>query len=190
MLAAIDEFSANEDFLINIGPNKAGITSDIISQEKPTVFVELGGYMGYSAIWFGEAMRKARSGEKLMYLSLELEERFAKLAEELVQLAGLGDVVKFVVGPAGESLKNLVRDGTLAKQSVDLLFLDHVEDLYAQELKVAEELGILKKGGLVVADNVLRPGAPEYRKYVRNNPAYDTKAVPGLIVPGDWEVSL
>ena len=59
-----------------------------------------------------------------------------------------------------------------------------------QELKVSEELGILKKGGLVVADNVLRPGAPEYRKHVRDNPNYETKAIPGLIIPGEFEVSL
>jgi catechol O-methyltransferase len=34
---------------------------------------------------------------------------------------------------------------------------------------VCEELGLLKKGDVIVADNVVRPGAPEYRELVRGH---------------------
>lgn len=69
-----------------------------------------------------------------------------------------------------------------------MLFLDHVEDLYVADFKVCEELGLLKEGALVVGDNVVRPGAPEYRKYVREHPGLSSKGVRGLIQPGDFEV--
>jgi catechol O-methyltransferase len=46
ILAVIDEFAAQEDFLINIGSDKAAKVCDIIAQEQPSVFVELGGYIG------------------------------------------------------------------------------------------------------------------------------------------------
>jgi hypothetical protein len=58
LLAAIDDFSLHEDFLISIGPHKAGVISKIIAENKPRVVVELGGYLGYSAILFAAAMKK------------------------------------------------------------------------------------------------------------------------------------
>jgi len=52
----------------------------------------------------------------------------------------------------------------------DVLFLDHVEELYDVDLKVAwEELGLFRKVALVVANTVLKPGAPRCRKFVREH---------------------
>ena len=74
-------------------------------------------------------------------------------------------------------------------KKIDLLFLDHSEELYAQDFKVVEGLGLLKKGAMVVADNVVRPGAPEYRALVRNMDGWKSIGVKGLIWPGEFEVS-
>jgi len=35
-----------------------------------------------------------------------------------------------------------------------------------------EENNLLRKGSILVADNVIIPGAPAYLEYVRNNPKY------------------
>lgn len=48
--------------------------------------------------------------------------------------------------------------------------------------------GFAAKGNLVVADNVVTPGAPQYRAYVRQNPRFESWGVKGLIIPGDLEV--
>jgi len=37
-----------------------------------------------------------------------------------------------------------------------------------------EEAGLIKSGTMIVADNVITPGAPDYLEYVRNNPNYTT----------------
>jgi catechol O-methyltransferase len=75
--------------------------------------------------------------------------------------------VKVIVGSADSSLKKLVDDGEL--EGVDLLFLDHAEELYVKDFMVVEDLGLLKKkGALAVADNVVRPGAPDYRELMRD----------------------
>jgi catechol O-methyltransferase len=84
-------------------------------------------------------------------------------------------------------LKKLKNDGII--EQIDLLFLDHVEDLYVADLKVVEELGLLKSGALVLADNVVRPGAPQYVEYVRGNARYSSHGVQALIMPGEMEVS-
>lgn len=46
ILAVMDEFAATEDFLINIGPDKAKILTDMIHEQQPKVLVELGTYVG------------------------------------------------------------------------------------------------------------------------------------------------
>jgi catechol O-methyltransferase len=184
----MDEFAAKEDFLINIGSDKGGKVRDIIEKEKPTILLELGGYVGYSAIFFADAMRRAAGGQDGLRLwSLEFDPLIASIAMNLIELAGLSDIVKVVVGSAAGSIKRLNKEGKLTE--VDFVFLDHVEDLYVQDFKVIEELGLFKSGSLVVADNVVRPGAPEYREFVRQSPKFESWGVQGLIVPGDFEVS-
>jgi catechol O-methyltransferase len=46
ILEAMDEFAAQEDFLINIGPDKAGKLGALMREHRPRVLVELGGYVG------------------------------------------------------------------------------------------------------------------------------------------------
>lgn len=126
----------------------------------------------------------------LRLYSLELSPVFADIAGQLIALAGLSDIVKVIVGSADSSLKKLVNDGEL--KDVDLLFLDHdpPEELYLKDFKVVEQLGLLKKrGALVVADNVVRPGAPEYREFMRAKQGWESKGVSALIWPGELEVS-
>ena len=97
--------------------------------------------------------------------------------------------MKVIVGSADSSLKKLVDDGEL--KEIDLLFLDHAEDLYVKDIKVVEGLGLLKnKGALVVADNVVRPGAPDYRELMRRMAGWKSEGVRGLIWPGEFEVSV
>lgn len=187
IIRVIDEFAARKGFLINIGSDKGAKVRDLIAKEKPTVLVELGGYVGYSAIWFGDAMRQAAGSDQNVRLwSLEIDPLMASIAMNLVDLAGLGDTVKIVVGSAASSLARLAGEGKLT--SIDFLFLDHVEDLYLSDLKSVEALHLLRPGALVVADNVVHPGAPEYREYVRQHPGMVSWGVKGLIIPGEIKV--
>jgi catechol O-methyltransferase len=189
---AMDEFAAQRDFLINIGPDKAEKIAALIAEKKPSVFVELGGYVGYSALFLGNALRNAQKDSheatsNSVYWSLEADPVFAGIIMNLVDLAGLSDVVKVITGKAADSLTRLKEEGKL--ETVDMLFLDHVEDLYVTDLQVAESLGLLKMGSHIVADNVLRPGAPEYKQYVKAHESMETRAIMGLIIPGEFEVS-
>jgi catechol O-methyltransferase len=189
MLSAIDEFSEQKDFLISVGPHKTQVIVDILKKENPKVVVELGGYLGYSAILFADTLRAVfPEGEMFHVWSLEFEPRFAAIAEKLIDLAGLSAHVSIVVGPADQTLKRL--HGTAELTHIDLLFLDHVEKLYKSDFVLCRSLGLLKEGAVAVADNVVIPGAPEYRDYVRSDPAFSSIGVRALIQPGDLEVRL
>lgn len=122
--------------------------------------------------------------------SLELDPVCAAIERQIVQIAGLDHIIKVIEGTAAASMKKLVEEGKITE--IDLLFLDHVEDLYEQDFKIVEGLGVLNKGAIVVADNVVRPGAPEYREYIRGDAkkkeGWESWGVKSLIWPGDFEV--
>jgi catechol O-methyltransferase len=163
VLAAIDEFARTQKYLMNVGEDKGGIVTDLIAQVKPRTMVELGGYVGYSCILFGDAVRKA-GGKR--YISLERNPEFAAVVASLVDLAGLSDIVKVVVGSSDVSLKRLHSSGEL--QRIDLLFLDHYKPAYTTDLKLCEELKLVTPGSVMAADNVIKPGNPPYLEYVRS----------------------
>ncbi|KAI1816630.1 catechol O-methyltransferase [Poronia punctata] len=162
VLSLIDEYGRTRRYLMNIGEYKSVTVTDLIKEKKPRVVVELGGYVGYSAIAFAAAL-----SEGGVYYSLESNPEFGHVINKLVEIAGLSDVVKVVVGPSSDSLKKLHADGTLTK--IDLLFLDHYKPSYTDDLKICEELGLVGVGSVLAADNVIKPGNPPYLEYVRSS---------------------
>jgi catechol O-methyltransferase len=82
----------------------------------------------------------------------------------LVDLAGLSDIVKVVVGSSDESIARLYQSGQL--KHIDL---DHYKPAYTTDLKLCEELGLITEGSVLAADNVIKPGNPPYLKYVRSS---------------------
>ncbi|EPS25972.1 hypothetical protein PDE_00908 [Penicillium oxalicum 114-2] len=167
ILAAIDEYGHTRDFLMNVGREKGRIVAeDLIPKYKPDLMVELGGYVGYSTLLFGAALKEA-GGRK--YLSFEASPRFAAISAALIQLAELDDIVEIHVGPCRDSLRMLRQN--YATGVVDMFFIDHAKVEYVNDLKLCEELGLVGPGTTVIADNVISPGAPDYLEYVRSSTA-------------------
>ena len=154
---------------MNVGDDKGKIVTDLIAEVKPHVMVELGGYIGYSALLFGDAVRKAGG---IRYFSLERNPEFAAVIMSLVDLAGLSDVVKVVVGSSADSIKRLHSEGAI--RHIDLMFLDHYKPAYTSDLKLCEHLGLVATGTVLAADNVIKPGNPPYLEYVRSS-VYDKR---------------
>ncbi|ORY00026.1 catechol O-methyltransferase [Clohesyomyces aquaticus] len=164
VLAAIDEYGRAKKYLMNVGEDKGQIVTSLIADVKPKVMVELGGYVGYSCILFGDAVRKA-GGQR--YYSFERNPEFAAVIMSLVDIAGLSDTVKVVVGSSDASIQRLFDSGDL--KHIDLMFLDHYKPAYTTDLKLCEELGLITKGSVLAADNVVKPGNPPYLEYVRSS---------------------
>jgi len=149
---------------MNIGSLKSDVVCKHIAEVKPSVAIELGGYVGSSALVFGDAVKRA-GGKK--FISLETDPLFAAVAQSLCDLAGLGDVVKVVVGKSGDILRAMKESGEI--ESLDMLFMDHWKLLYRQDLKLCEELGFVRKGTLLVADNYSVTGNPLFAEYVHSS---------------------
>ncbi|KAL9098898.1 MAG: hypothetical protein Q9163_005525 [Psora crenata] len=166
VLQAMDEFARTKRYLMSIGHYKGGIIRDSIIERKPLTMVELGGYVGYSTILFGDAFRSS-GGKK--FFCLEMNPEFAAVIMSLVDLAGLSDIVKVIVGQSADSIKRLHAAKVL--QEIDLLFLDHYKPAYTPDLKLCEDLGLVRPGTVLAADNVINPGNPSYVEYVRSSVA-------------------
>ena len=149
--------------MMNVGQDKGKIVTDLIQETKPRIMVELGGYCGYSTILFGAAVRE-NGGEK--YYSLERSPKFAKNIKKLVEFAGLNDFVEVLVGSSDEGLKTLHSRGL---KTIDMMFLDHYKPAYTTDLKLCENLELVKKGTVLAADNVIYPGNIPYLEYVRSS---------------------
>lgn len=148
---------------MNIGELKGSIVTRVIAEHKPKICIELGGYVGYSTLLFGAEVKKY-GGPEARYYCIEHNPVFAAVIMALVDLGGLRDTIRVLIGESTYWIKKLKEDGLVEK--LDFLFLDHLKFLYTRDLKVAEGLGMVGEGTVMVADNMVKPGNPEYHRWV------------------------
>eukprot|EP00897_Mesotaenium_endlicherianum_P010313 jgi/Mesen1/930/ME000118S00111 len=167
VLKAVDDYAWQGNWFMCIGDQKGILLEDAVKQADPLVAVELGAYCGYSATRIAKNL--TRPGSKLF--SIEINPRNAAIARQMTAHAGLSDKVTVVEGSIQNSIETLKSHGV---KQIDLLLLDHHKVLYLKDLLFLAEVKLLKKGSIVVADNVLYPGAPDYLDYVTKSSALQT----------------
>jgi catechol O-methyltransferase len=163
-IAAIDRFAYRKKFLINVGDEKGALLDDALARTKPTRALELGAYVGYSAL---RTIRKLPPGGRLY--SVEFNPANAAIARRVAEHAGVADRVTFVVGAIGDggkTVKALAEQHGFSQGSLDFVFVDHAKEAYLADLKTILDAGWLHAGSVVVADNVGFPGAPDYKAYM------------------------
>jgi catechol O-methyltransferase len=172
VIDTIDRFAYRESILINVGDEKGLLLDAAVRRSRAGLALELGTYCGYSAL------RIARAAPNARVLSVEMTAANADNARRIWAHAGVADRVTCVVGTIGDGGHTLdaLADHGVSTGALDLLFIDHNKDVYLPDLLSITERGWLHPGSVVVADNVLVPGAPKYRAYMRRNQggAWDT----------------
>ena len=163
-LAAIDTFARDQAMLVNIGDEKGELLDAAVRRAKPAIVLELGTYCGYSAL------RIARAAPTARVYSVEFSPANAEVARRIWTHAGVADRITCVVGTIGDggrTLDALSRDHGFGDGAVDLVFIDHDKNAYLSDLRSIIARGWLHPGSIVVADNVRVPGAPGYRRFLR-----------------------
>lgn len=123
-----------------------------------TIF-ELGSAVGYSTIWWARAVGE---GGRVTYT--DGDRKKADEARGYFERAGVADRITIKVGDALELLSE-------QKQEYDIIFCDIDKEDYPRAFKLA--VPRLRKGGLLVADNVLWSG-----RVAQENPSEaSTKAI-------------
>ena len=111
--------------------------------------LELGTLGGYSTIWLARALP-----DDGRLVTLELNPAYAEVARANIARAGLEHLVEQRVGPAIETLPQLVAEGA---GPFDFIFIDADKASYPDYLPWTLKLSA--PGTVIVADNLVRGGA-------------------------------
>jgi predicted O-methyltransferase YrrM len=111
--------------------------------------LEIGTLGGYSSIWLARAL--PMDGR---LVTLEADAGHAEVARENIERAGLIDRVELRIGPALDILPALAAAG---RDPFDVIFID--ADKPNNPAYLGWALKLTRRGGLIVADNVVRNGA-------------------------------
>lgn len=174
-IRVIDQFGYQRRWLMNVGDEKGEILDAAVRRARPRVLLELGAYCGYSALRMARAMPPTAR-----LVSVELSADNARVARQVWDHAGLGDRVSVVVGSigdGGDTLRRLVGQCGFGPGMLDFVFIDHHKDAYLPDLQSILDQGWLRPGSVVVADNVLFPGAPRYREHMKAHEGRDWRTV-------------
>jgi predicted O-methyltransferase YrrM len=158
VLTEMEAFAGERDIPI-VGPAVGRVLHQLASIAGAKNIFELGSAIGYSTLWWAEAVG---AGGRVVYT--DSDRNNADRARRYFERAGVADRINIKVGDALELLSE-------EKQEWDIIFCDLDKEDYPRALRLA--LPRLKKGGLLVADNVLWSG-----KVAQKNPAEaSTKAI-------------
>ena len=127
----------------------------------------VGTFLGYSSLRI-----IAQLPADALFVTIEADSQSADIARSLHQHAGVVDRIHVINDRTENVIPRLGQNFHI--DSFDLIFIDHFKDVYLRDFKMLEKVGLIKSGTMIVADNVITPGAPDYLEYVRNNPNYTT----------------
>ena len=143
VLVEMEEYAAEHDVPI-VGPAVARVLQQLaLSINARTVF-ELGSAIGYSTIWWAQAV-----GENGRVVYTDGDSRNAERARRYFDRTGVSSRIAIHTGDALEFLSE-------QKQEFDIIFNDVDKDDYPRVLRLVAPR--LRKGGLFVTDNVLWSG--------------------------------
>ncbi|XP_056129078.1 catechol O-methyltransferase B [Lampris incognitus] len=168
VVKAIDQYCRHEEWAMNVGDEKGSILDSVVSEVNPTNVLELGTYCGYSTVRIASLLAPGAR-----FFTLEFNPANAAIARQVISWAGLEDKVQLLEGASGDWIPKMKE--RFGIETFDLVFLDHWKDHYLPDTKLMEKCGLLRKGSVLLADNVICPGAPEYLTYIRGNPRYESR---------------
>jgi len=158
VLAEMEDYATKNDIPI-VGPAVARVLQQLALTIKAKTVFELGSAIGYSTIWWAQAV-----GEQGKVIYTDGDPKNAERARSYFARAGVTRQITLHTGDALEFLSE-------QKEEFDIIFNDVDKDDYPRVLRLVAPR--LRKGGLFVTDNVLWSG----RVAEKNPPDARTKAI-------------
>jgi len=139
------------------GQFKAELVEDCLlsrPQQLDGIIAEFGSFVGYSCVrmtW--------RSGCRAKVVSLESDAVHVTIARYVIAQAQCCREAEVSPGMAHDSVRRLVDEW--GRDAISFAFMDHRGTRFHVDLKHLESLRALGPGAKFLADNTLKPGAPE-----------------------------
>lgn len=106
---------------------------------------------------------------KAIIHAIDPNPKFVEIARQMHKHAGLQDRIIIHQGTIQSEVNTLKKEGPF-----DLIFIDHLKHLYMPDFKFLESEGLIRKGTVIVADNIIYPGSPDYLEHFKKNDLYDS----------------
>lgn len=157
-LRALEGFSSKKGWLkFGAADEKGTVVEDNVrklrSRGVPKRILEFGTFLGYSAVRMALVL-----GEGARIVTLESDPEVACLAMNFVEYSGVRADIDIRIGQCSDLVPQLASE--LGEGSVGLVYMDHNQMTYHQDLAQLEENDLLAHGASVIATQVLKPGAP------------------------------
>lgn len=136
--------------VMQIGPDQGALLALLIRLIGARRALEIGTFTGYSALAIATALP-----EDGKLVACDVSEEWTSIARRYWEQAGLAKRIELHLGPATETLAQLLRDG--AAGAFDFAFIDADKTNYDAYYESC--LQLLRPGGLIAIDNVLWGGA-------------------------------
>lgn len=164
VIAAIDKFCWNREnnWMMNVGDRKGLILDNAIRKKQPLNVLELGAYCGYSATRIARLLPT-----KGHLYSVEPNMKHVAYSTTILDHSGLKNKVTILSGTLIDKIEELKEIHKITH--FDLVFLDHVKNMYMADFKLLESSGLLVKGSVIVSDNAIYPGCPDFLKFLSEN---------------------
>ncbi len=120
------------------------VLSMISHMIKPSVVLEIGTYLGYSALCLAEGL--ADDGK---VITIDVQEETNRVAKSFVSQTPYASKIEFLLGDAADLIPNLT-------ESFDLVFIDADKPNYSNYYDLV--IDRITEGGYIIADNVLWSG--------------------------------
>jgi predicted O-methyltransferase YrrM len=133
-----------EDSAMLSGFFQGRVLSMLSHMIKPNMVLEIGTYLGYSALCFAEGLA---DGGKV--ITLDIQEDTNAVARSFVEKTEYADRIEFLLGNAVDLIPNLPED-------FDLVFIDADKPNYSNYYNLVFDR--VRPGGFIIADNVLWSG--------------------------------
>ena len=140
--------------------------------------LEIGMSVGYSGLWFADAVMSSTQSDGQI-ITIDREKFKVDEATQNFEEAGIDSLIKIREGEAKKILHEIKEE--FGENYFDFIFIDADKENYIEYFDLC--LPLVKKGGIIGADNILFPERfnemmADYLSHVRSNPNVQSVTVP------------
>ena len=144
-----EEMARHDRADLQIAPEQGQFMAMLVKLMGAKRTLEVGVFTGYSALWVALALP-----EEGQIIACDINEEWTAIAQAYWEEAGVAHKVDLRLAPAAETLKHLIEHGE--RGQFDFAFIDADKAGYGTYYEYCLEL--IRPGGLIALDNVLRHG--------------------------------
>ncbi|MCI4432592.1 MAG: O-methyltransferase [Nitrosopumilus sp.] len=151
----------------------------ILRMQKPKRILEIGTSTGYSSLWFADAVL----GLKTEILTIEQSQKKIDMATRNFKSAGVSKIIQIKQGNAKDVLNQMLKEfrKNKSRKYFDFVFIDADKEEYGFYFEAS--LKMLKRGGIIAADNIIYP--KRFQTYIKKymDYVYAKKNIQTSIIP-------